>query len=240
MGDRSYRDIPIVECHDPLVGIPTGQFVFTNPHPYVTLGAPYAGTSPWLLRSRILAALGAAQSLLAARRPGWQLKLFDAYRPVPVQAFMVWREFQRQAELIGRSLTSFDNPTDLERRDNYLYSVLAQTVFTYWGVPSEDPRMPPPHSTGAAIDLTLQDASGREVDMGCAIDETTERAHPAFYAHATSPAMCTIHASRELLNDVMGSAGFTRHANEWWHFSCGDQMAALAKGESHAVYGRAG
>jgi D-alanyl-D-alanine dipeptidase len=236
---QAYQSVPIVECHDPLVRIPVGAFAFTDPHPYVALGAPYPGSSPWMLRRQVLDALLEARELLAAHRPGWQLKLFDAYRPVPVQAFMVWREFQRQAERIGQSLGAFENFTDFTRRDPHMYSVLGAAVFAFWGVPSDDPRTPPPHSTGAAIDLTLQDAFGQEVDMGCPIDETTERAHPDFHIDATGAEMRTIHGCRVLLNEVMTSAGFARHANEWWHFSMGDQMAALAKGEPFAVYGRA-
>lgn len=75
--------------------------------------------------------------------------------------------------------------------------------------------------------------------MGCPIDETTERAYPDFYADATRPELRAIHGCRQLLHEVMTSAGFSRHANEWWHFSLGDQMAALARGEPYAVYGRA-
>lgn len=235
---QSYRSIPIVECRDPLVDIPAAAFAFTAPHPYVALGAPYAGASPWMLRRRVLDALLEAKALLAARRPGWRLKLFDAYRPLPVQAFMVWREFQRLGAASGRSLAAFDDLADLARRDPQLHAALAATVFTFWGVPSDDPRTPPPHCTGAAVDLTLLDAAGLEVDMGCPIDETTARANPDFYAAAATPQLRTVHACRVLLNEVMAAAGFCRHADEWWHFSRGDQMAALAKNEACAVYGR--
>ncbi len=236
---QAYRSVPIAECHDALVRIPAAPFAFTDPHPYVALGAPYAGASPWMLRQRVLDALLAAGASLAARKPGWRLKLFDAYRPVPVQAFMVWREFQRHAVAAGRSITPFENPADLERGAPELYADLAATVFRFWGIPSDDPRTPPPHSTGAAIDLTLQDASGREIDMGCPIDETTERAYPDFHSNATTPEGRAVHACRELLNDVMTAAGFSRHANEWWHFSLGDQMDAAAKRQPFAIYGRA-
>lgn len=237
---QAYRSVPIVECGDPLVAIPRDAFAFTDPHPYVAMGAPYGDATPWMLRQGVLDALLDAGSFLDSRRPGWRLKLFDAYRPVPVQAFMVWREFRQQAELIGRSIAAFDSPAGLAERDPDLYATLAATVFTFWGVPSDDPRTPPPHSTGAAIDLTLQDASGSEVDMGCPIDETSERAYPDFHAHAATPEARAIHGHRELLKDVMTAAGFSRHVNEWWHFSLGDQMAAQARGEPFAVHGRAG
>ncbi len=236
---RPYQSIPIAECGDPLVGIPAHLFAFTEPHLYTSLGAPYGDASPWMLRQGVLEALVGAQARLAALKPGWRLKLFDAYRPVPVQAFMVWREFRQQAALNGKSLAGFRGADELAARAPELHAALAATVFTFWGVPSDDPRTPPPHSTGAAVDLTLQDEEGREVNMGCPIDETTERAYPDFFAGAAGPELCAVHAHRRLLNEVMASAGFSRHVNEWWHFSFGDQMAAHAAGKPFAIYGRA-
>lgn len=235
---KTYQSIPIEECNDPLVDIPVEPFSFTEPHPYLALAAPYGKTSPWMLRQRVLDALLQAQDELDARRPGWQLKLFDAYRSVQVQAFMVWREFRLQAELTGQSLDPYRNPTELQQGDPDLYGVLATTVFEFWGIPSDDPRTPPPHCTGAAVDLTLQDASGQEIDMGGQIDETTARSYPDHYANATSPLAQAFHEHRGLLHTVMSSVGFCRHGNEWWHFSLGDQMWALALGKSAAIYGR--
>lgn len=236
---KNYQAISIEECSDPLVAIPSQPFSFTQPHPYVALEAPYGETSPWMLRQRVLDALLQAHDALDARRPGWRLKLFDAYRPVPVQAFMVWREFRRQADLVGRSLACYRDPGELQVHDPALYAVLATKVFEFWGVPSDDPRTPPPHCTGAAVDLTLQDASGGEIDMGGQIDETSERSYPDHYANAASPPIRDMHENRVLLNKVMVSAGFCRHGNEWWHFSLGDQMWAWAQGKSAAIYGRA-
>ena len=84
---QAYGSIPIIECHDPLVCIPAAAFAFTDPHPYIALGAPYDGASPWMLRRRVLDALLDAETLLASHRPGWQLKLFDA---VPYRCRRSW------------------------------------------------------------------------------------------------------------------------------------------------------
>ena len=237
---KPYQTIPIEDCKDPLVAVPAALFSFTQPHPYVALQAPYGGTSPWLLRQGVLDSLLQAQAELDARRAGWRLKLFDAYRPLPVQAFMVWREFCLQAERAGRSLAACRDLAGLPGQDPDLYALLASKVFEFWGIPSDDPRTPPPHSTGAAVDLTLQDGFGREVDMGSPIDETSERSYPDHYAKATAPLMRTCHENRVLLNALMASAGFCRHGNEWWHFSLGDQMWAAARGNAVAIYGRVG
>lgn len=235
----TYLSIPIDECHDPLVAIPREAFVFTEPHPYAVLGAPYGAATPWLLRRRVLDALHRAQAELAARRPGWRLKLFDAWRPLEVQAFMVWREFRLQAQRSGHDLAGLNAPHELQAQAPDVYDILAARVFEFWGIPSADPARPPPHSTGAAIDLTLVDASGFEAAMGSPIDETTERSYPHHYANAIDASEREFHANRELLNAAMAAAGFHRHVNEWWHFSLGDQMWARACGAAAAIYGRA-
>lgn len=235
----NYRSIPIEECHDPLVDIPHACFSLTTPHAYIALDAPYVNASPWMLRKKVLDALLAAQAELHRRKPGWRLKLFDAYRPIPVQAFMVWREFRLQAERVDCTLDPFNDLEALKTGDPTLYERLARRVFEFWGIPSEDPRTPPPHATGAAIDLTLEDASGQDVDMGSPIDETTERSYPNHFAGSTVPELQAVHQNRCLLNEVMSTAGFARHGNEWWHFSMGDQMWAWLLNKPFAIYGAA-
>jgi D-alanyl-D-alanine dipeptidase len=242
MSAKAYRSIPIQECGDALVAIPLTAFAFTLPHPYAAAGAPYGHASPWMLRQTVLDALHAAQAELGRRHAGWQLKLFDAYRPVAVQAFMVWREFLRQAAVRGASLNGYANPGALRVGDPALYNQLAETVFVFWSEPSEDPLTPPPHSTGAAIDLTLVDAQGVELDMGSPIDETSVRSYPVHFSAvgpgAGDPNAACFHERRTLLHDVMSAAGFMRHPHEWWHFSLGDQLWAWATGAAMARYGR--
>ena len=235
---KTYQAIPIDECGEPLVTIPVERFAFTLPHPYTAFGAPYGAVSPWQLRAGVLAALDEAQARLNGMRPGWRLKLFDAYRPLSVQRFMVWREFGCQANHRNLTLTGYDNPSDLAARAPELYATLAPTVFEFWSMPSDDMSIPPPHSTGAAIDLTLEDAQGQEVNMGCPIDETSARAYPDHYARSVSPQERDYYAHRQLLHAAMSAAGFSRHPNEWWHFSLGDQLWAWACGKNRARYGR--
>ena len=234
---KPWLAIPIEDYGEPLVAIPSKALAFTVPHPYQAQGAPYGNTSPWMLRQGVLAALLDAQSVLDAHRPGWQLRLFDAYRPIAVQSFMVWQKFLNQARLAGISLADCDDPQSLKAIHPELHDQLAATVYEFWALPSEDPALPPSHSTGAAVDLTLQDAAGQEIDMGCPIDETTERAYPDHYAGAVLPEQQVFHAQRVLLNEVMTAAGFCRHPNEWWHFSLGDQLWAW-QASTTAIYGK--
>ncbi len=211
---KPYQKIPIVECREPLVAIPLEQFAVESPHPYQKLGAPYGGTSPYYLRQSVLTAIIAAQAELQQRHPGWRIQIFDAYRPVAVQQFMVDHTF---AEVVEAQKLNPDALSDDQRQG------ILQQVYKIWAVPSPNPLTPPPHSTGAAVDITLVDATGQTLDMGSAIDELSPRSHPDYYA--SSPEQ-PYHANRQLLRDVMQSAGFQRHPGEWWHFCLGDQMWA--------------
>lgn len=88
-----------------------------------------------------------------------------------------------------------------------------------------DPARGSIHSFGMAIDATLIDGAGRELDMGTAFDEMTELSHPQLESrHLASGALtATQHRHRELLRGALAAAGFRGIANEWWHFELGDR-----------------
>ena len=88
-----------------------------------------------------------------------------------------------------------------------------------------DPARGSIHSFGMAIDATLLDAAGRELDMGTGFDEMTELSHPELEAHhlASGALGAGQHRNRTLLRDTLADAGFRGIANEWWHFALGDR-----------------
>jgi zinc D-Ala-D-Ala dipeptidase len=217
---KPYRSIPIIEYGEPLVPIPRNKFAFFNPHPYQSLGAPYGNASPWMLRKSVLQALERAQTKLEAERPGWKIKIFDAYRPIAVQAFMVEREYVAQAQATGLDP---QNLTEAAREK------LAPKVLRLWGIPSDNPTTPPPHSTGAVVDCTLENSSGQEIDMGSPLDDNSELSIPNYFANATDTKSQVIHANRVLLARIMQNEGFRQHPIEWWHFSLGDQLWAYCE-----------
>jgi zinc D-Ala-D-Ala dipeptidase len=233
---KPYQAIPICDCGEPLELIPCDRVALVQPHPYQALGAPYGAQSPYWLRQGVLAALLAAQDQLQRQRSGWRIQVFDALRPLAVQRFMVEHTFLKQVQARGWEPASL-TPDQRE-------AVMA-TVLQFWALPSDDPTTPPPHSTGAALDITLIDATGAVVDMGSPIDEVSPRSHPNYFATSPLPAASTFQAHRTLLNGVMESAGFRRHPNEWWHFSLGDQLWAWQRRQETgrtdflAHYGRA-
>jgi len=169
------------------------------------------------LRSRVSKSLAEAQAELTKRQPGWKIKVFDAYRPIAVQQFMVDYTFQ---QILKRDGLIEANLSKVKREQ-----VLTE-VYGIWAIPSYDPATPPPHSTGAAIDLTLVNAANHPIDMGGEIDELSPRSQPDFYQEARDKSGQTFHQNRTLLNEIMEKAGFLRHPGEWWHFSKGDQLWA--------------
>lgn len=83
-----------------------------------------------------------------------------------------------------------------------------------------DPARGSIHSFGMAVDVTILDPAGRELDMGSGFDEMTERSHPRLeQQHLASGVLRPAHVrNRELLRRVLYAAGFRGIANEWWHF----------------------
>ena len=88
-----------------------------------------------------------------------------------------------------------------------------------------DPARGSIHSYGMALDITLLDAHGRELDMGTGFDDMTELSHPALEeGFLLTGALTDVQvANRRLLRDAMFQAGFVGIKTEWWHFDCGDR-----------------
>jgi D-alanyl-D-alanine dipeptidase len=76
-----------------------------------------------------------------------------------------------------------------------------------------DPRRGSPHSRGVAVDLTLLDAEGGELDMGTAFDAFTPLSH-----HGNRGVSAEAQRNRLLLMGLMTDAGWDFYRNEWWHY----------------------
>lgn len=88
------------------------------------------------------------------------------------------------------------------------------------------------HNYGFAVDLSILDGAGRELDMGTPFDDFTELAKPRLEARFLAEGRLTAAqvANRHLLRGVMEEAGFTQLPIEWWHFD------AMRKAEIKARY----
>ena len=85
-------------------------------------------------------------------------------------------------------------------------------------VPNPDYVTPPAkgsmHSRGAAVDLTVVDANGKELDMGTPYDYFGREAHTD-----NNNLPQKVLANRRILREAMESVGFKGIRTEWWHFS---------------------
>jgi len=110
-----------------------------------------------------------------------------------------------------------------QRVQQQLWDALAGTELRLY---LADPVRGSIHSYGMALDVTLLDAAGRELDMGSGFDDMTALSHPALEAgFLRSGALTDAQvAHRRLLRAAMDQAGFVGIDTEWWHFDCGDRV----------------
>ncbi|MGI5460483.1 M15 family metallopeptidase [Streptomyces sp. CA-249302] len=166
------------------------------------------------LRRSVLERLLAAQALLP---DGLRLLFVEGYRPPALQRYY----FERYADELRTAHP--DWPADRVR------SAASRYV---------SPPEIAPHSAGAAVDLTLADAAGRELDLGTAMNADPEQSDGACYTGAGN-ITDEARANRAVLGEALDSAGLVNYPTEWWHWSYGDRYWALLNGEPAALYGPA-
>lgn len=120
------------------------------------------------------------------------------------------------------ALVLFEKAIVLAARQGYSFKVFdtfrpqaAQEAL--WRIcPNETYIMPPTkgsvHTRGVAIDLTLIDKDGGELDMGTPFDDFTEQSHHGAVLNTVAE------QNRYTLLGIMTTAGFDFYRNEWWHY----------------------
>ncbi len=119
----------------------------------------------------------------AFNKKGYRIKIWDGYRPLEVQRIF-WKTVTPM----------FPDETE---REKYV----------------ADPKKGSRHNRGCAVDITLVDKNGKELDMGTGFDDFSEKAHRDY--KDLDP---IIAANRKLLEDTMKEEGFEGLPTEWWHF----------------------
>lgn len=76
-----------------------------------------------------------------------------------------------------------------------------------------DPRKGGIHTRGAAVDLTLVDAAGQELEMGAGFDEFSPRS-----AHGNMDISPEAQRNRAILLGLMTACGWDNYKLEWWHY----------------------
>lgn len=139
-------------------------------------------------------ALGEVQKVALAR--GYNLKIFDGYRPVKAVEF--FQEWAKRPE------------TNPEIKAHYYPTFSRLDLFEQGFIAKQSS-----HSRGAAVDLTLVNLkTGKELDMGSHFDFFDERSN-------TDSKNITEEQrkNRMLLKELMEGKGFKNFSQEWWHFS---------------------
>jgi D-alanyl-D-alanine dipeptidase len=179
--------------------------------PLVALDAGF-GPARAMVRAGLAVRLETARGLLPM---GLHLRVAEGHRPVTTQRAIIARY---SAEVCA------DRPgvsaSDLHRLTSRFVAPVAVA----------------PHVAGAAVDLTLADACGEDLDLGTPIDATPEASGGRCFTAAAD--ICDdARANRDLLVRVLGAAGLVNYPTEWWHWSYGDRYWALLTGADAALYG---
>lgn len=140
------------------------------------------------------AALALKEAADIFREMGYRIKIFDAYRPQSaVRHFVRWSEDEQDMKMQAEFYPEYKN----------------KSLLVDQGYIARNSS----HMRGSAIDLTLTDMEGNELDMGTCFDYFGKKSwHDAknISEEATK--------NRELLKSVMEDCGFKPFQQEWWHY----------------------
>ncbi|MFF0744870.1 M15 family metallopeptidase [Streptomyces sp. NPDC004111] len=207
MSDPKVAAVPVAECGERLLDIRGDGRLTIEARTWQDPAGAFAH-----LRAGVLARLLEAQEQLP---PGFRLLFVEGYRPPSLQR-EYFEEYAAElralhprwsADRIHSAASSYVSPPDIA-----------------------------PHSAGAAVDLTLGDADGRELDLGTPIDASPEESDGACYTHAANISE-EARAHRAVLSGALTAAGLVNYPTEWWHWSYGDRYWALRTGAPAALYG---
>lgn len=199
------RSIPIRECGEPLVDFTT--------LPNVLLGQPrFDYRRETLLRRGVAERLAAAAASLP---DGYRLGVIEGWRAPHIQRrlyAMVWNRIKAA------------NPDWSEVRLRRLVNRFTAPM---------NARVPPPHTTGGAMDVDLLDPHGKPHD----VVSPFERRDMKCFALDAPGLSDTARHNRAILAAALAGAGITNYPSEFWHYSYGDQGWAYRGGHPAALYG---
>ncbi len=142
----------------------------------------------------------------------YTFKIFDAWRPYEVQYELYYNYFNQLKSLAENEALS----------DNEIHKKAKNFV----SFPDKSIEVSFVHSTGGAIDLTIVNSDGTELDMGTEFDSFNSNSNTAYYETHMCPNQ-TVKLNRRLLYSVMTESGFTNLPTEWWHYDYGDSFWSI-------------
>ncbi|MEV4502583.1 M15 family metallopeptidase [Streptomyces klenkii] len=135
-------------------------------------------------------------------------------------------------------------PPELQERYFAEYAAELQAANPSWSIDQVhmaasryvSPPSIAPHAAGAAVDVTLIDTDGRELDLGTRVNASPEESDGACYMDADNISGGA-REHRRVLASALAEAGFVNYPTEWWHWSRGDRYWALSTASATAPYG---
>ena len=200
------KRVPIIESGEPLVD-------FLKECPLLLQAKPrWQYTRAHLARKSLVEKLCKAAASLPK---GYRLAIIEGWRPPHIQKRMYAAAWKRWKE----------------QHPEWSDQTLRRLVNRFTAPPNT--KVPPPHSTGGAVDLMLVDDQGNELDHVSPYEQRDRRAYP-FAAKGLS---ATAFRHRQILMEALEPTGITNYPSEYWHWTYGDQGWAYRGGHAHAIYG---
>jgi len=145
---------------------------------------------------------------------GYRFRIWDTWRPFDLQ----FELFEKYSEKIIKDFGLEDQDSDIQH----------SVIISFVSRPVSDRNVPPVHTTGGAVDLTIIDPEGNELDMGSGFDEFSDRTYTTYYENNGADSQSEmIRENRRMLYYAMIDAGFTNLPSEWWHYDYGDRFWAF-------------
>jgi len=107
----------------------------------------------------------------------------------------------------GYKIKFFDcyRPHDVQKK---MWKIMPNRIYV------ADPAKGSIHNKGGAVDITLVDMEGNELNMGTHYDYFGREAHHAYQGHTDE-----VLNNRKLLKETMEKYGFGSITSEWWHYN---------------------
>ena len=249
---QGFRDYPLVlrgvHADEPVVDIAlyglAGQNYYSRPNGATNDPVPGVEPAVYLRRSiaEKLAEINRTLQLApeVAEIFGGEVELYvqDGLRPLALQKQLYQEVFPRLIRAQFPDLT----PAQVRKRRDQLIAN-----------PKCTPDSPPPHATGAAVDVTLRYkraelgyVSGSSMNMGRSATDVGSVADPDYFEYTPiSARQLSAQTYRRayywiLRGAVLGEdTGFVVNPTEWWHWSYGDQLWAKLTEAPAAFFGEA-
>lgn len=108
---------------------------------------------------------------------------------------------------MGYRIKFFDcyRPLDVQKK---MWKIFPNPIYV------ADPALGSIHNRGGAVDITLVDLEGNELDMGTTFDFFGKEAHHAYQGFSSE-----VLSNRKLLKETMEKHGFLSITSEWWHYN---------------------